>query len=131
MRRAARHQQNIGRRQDEAGGVSGQPAEIRRQRFRNARDHELLRQAREAVHACGLGDPEAGPFSERYVFPDAAPLHLSRVVAALERATIPVDHVEGFAGDYAETLRHWAMRLDEHIDALVHSLGATAIAMRP
>ena len=24
------------------------------------------------------GDPEAGPFSERYVFPDAAPLHLSR-----------------------------------------------------
>ena len=25
------------------------------------------------------GEPEAGPFSERYVFPDAAPLHLSRV----------------------------------------------------
>ena len=24
------------------------------------------------------GEPEAGPFSERYVFPDAAPLHLSR-----------------------------------------------------
>ncbi len=31
-------------------------------------------------------DPEAGPFSERYVFPDAAPLHLSRVLLALERA---------------------------------------------
>jgi hypothetical protein len=28
------------------------------------------------------GDPEAGPFSQRYVFPDAAPLHLSRVIAA-------------------------------------------------
>ena len=27
------------------------------------------------------GEPEAGPFSERYVFPDAAPLHLSRVVS--------------------------------------------------
>ena len=26
------------------------------------------------------GDPEAGPFSERYVFPDAAPLHLSRIM---------------------------------------------------
>ena len=25
------------------------------------------------------GDPEAGPFSERYVFPDAAPLHVGRV----------------------------------------------------
>ena len=32
------------------------------------------------------GDPEAGPFSERYVFPDAAPLHLSRIMLALERA---------------------------------------------
>ena len=30
-------------------------------------------------------DPEAGPFSERFVFPDAAPLHLSRIQAALER----------------------------------------------
>ena len=34
------------------------------------------------------GDPEAGPFSERYVFPDAAPLHVSRVTLALERAGI-------------------------------------------
>ena len=30
------------------------------------------------------GDPEAGPFSERFVFPDAAPLHLSRVLTAIE-----------------------------------------------
>ena len=29
---------------------------------------------------------EAGAFSERFVFPDAAPLHLSRVLFALERA---------------------------------------------
>ena len=41
------------------------------------------------------GDPEAGPFSERYVFPDAAPLHLSRIQLALERAGIITDHVEG------------------------------------
>ena len=33
-----------------------------------------------------MGDAEAGPFSERYVFPDAAPLHLSRIQLALERA---------------------------------------------
>jgi len=32
------------------------------------------------------GEAEAGPFSERYVFPDAAPLHVSRVTLALERA---------------------------------------------
>lgn len=61
-----------------------------------------------------LGDPEAGPFSERYVFPDAAPLHLSRVQAALEGAGLETVHVEGFREDYAETLRHWARRLDEH-----------------
>ncbi len=37
-----------------------------------------------------MGDPEAGPFSERYVFPDGAPLHLSRVTLALERAGLEV-----------------------------------------
>jgi cyclopropane-fatty-acyl-phospholipid synthase len=61
-----------------------------------------------------VGDPEAGPFSERYVFPDAAPLHLSRIQIAIERAGLETQHVEGFREDYAETLRHWARRLDEH-----------------
>ena len=42
-------------------------------------------------------DPDAGPFSERYVFPDADPLHLSRVLLALERAGFATEHVEGFA----------------------------------
>jgi cyclopropane-fatty-acyl-phospholipid synthase len=60
-----------------------------------------------------VGDAEAGPFSERYVFPDAAPLHLSRIQTAIERAGLETHHVEGFRDDYAETLRHWARRLDE------------------
>jgi cyclopropane-fatty-acyl-phospholipid synthase len=60
------------------------------------------------------GEPEAGPFSERYVFPDAAPLHLSRIQAAVEAAGLETHHVEGFREDYAETLRHWMTRLDEH-----------------
>jgi len=60
-------------------------------------------------------DPPAGSFSERYVFPDADPLHLSRVTLALERAGFEVGHVEGFREDYAETLRHWARRLDERL----------------
>ena len=39
------------------------------------------------------GDPEAGPFSERFVFPDAAPLHVSRVLAAIETAGLePLAH---------------------------------------
>ncbi|MFI5004521.1 MAG: class I SAM-dependent methyltransferase [Solirubrobacterales bacterium] len=58
------------------------------------------------------GDPEAGPFSERYVFPDAAPLHVSRVLLALERAGIEPQHVEGFRQDYVDTLSEWIERLD-------------------
>ena len=55
-----------------------------------------------------------GPFSDRYVFPDGDTLHLSRVLHALERAGFVTEHIEGFGADYAETLRHWARRLDEH-----------------
>jgi cyclopropane-fatty-acyl-phospholipid synthase len=58
------------------------------------------------------GEAEAGPFSERYVFPDAAPLHVSRVILALERAGIEPLHVEGLREDYTETLSHWIERLD-------------------
>ncbi len=61
------------------------------------------------------GDPEAGPFSERYVFPDAAPLHLSRIQTALERAGLETIHAEGFREDYAETLRHWARNFDDNL----------------
>ncbi|HEX5897902.1 MAG TPA: cyclopropane-fatty-acyl-phospholipid synthase family protein, partial [Solirubrobacteraceae bacterium] len=69
------------------------------------------------------GDPEAGPFSERYVFPDAAPLHVGRVIGAFEAAGLPSDHIEGFQSDYAETLRHWAMRLDENLDRATELVG--------
>ncbi|HXS34935.1 MAG TPA: cyclopropane-fatty-acyl-phospholipid synthase family protein [Solirubrobacterales bacterium] len=68
-------------------------------------------------------DPEAGPFSERYVFPDAEPLHLSRVLLALERAGFVTRHVEEFGDDYAETLRHWAQRLDQNLDDAVRLAG--------
>ncbi len=68
-------------------------------------------------------DSEAGPFSERYVFPDAAPLHLSRIQLAMERAGIETEHVEGFRMDYAETLRHWARNLDEHREQALRLAG--------
>ena len=69
-------------------------------------------------------DPEAGDFSERFVFPDAAPLHLSRVLFALERAGFETEHTEGLRLDYAETLRHWAKNFDEHIDEAIALGGA-------
>ena len=69
------------------------------------------------------GDPEAGPFSERYVFPDAAPLHLSRIQLALERAGIVTEHVEGLQADYATTLTHWLRGLEERLDDAVRLAG--------
>jgi cyclopropane-fatty-acyl-phospholipid synthase len=62
-------------------------------------------------------DTEAGDFSERYVWPDAAPLQLSVVLGALERAGFVTRHVEDFQMDYARTLTHWAERLDQHLEA--------------
>ncbi len=71
-------------------------------------------------HAIAALDPEATPlddlFSTRYVFPDGEPLPLSRVQLALERAGFRTGHVEGFREDYSLTLRHWAQRLDEHLE---------------
>jgi cyclopropane-fatty-acyl-phospholipid synthase len=71
-------------------------------------------------HAIAALDPTADPFEDlfslRYVFPDGEPLALSRVQLALERAGFHSEHIEGFREDYAITLRHWAERLDEHLE---------------
>jgi cyclopropane-fatty-acyl-phospholipid synthase len=69
------------------------------------------------------GDPEAGPFSERFVFPDAAPIHLSRVLTAIEAAGLEPSHVEGFRPDYVRTLREWARNLDEHSERAEELIG--------
>jgi cyclopropane-fatty-acyl-phospholipid synthase len=61
------------------------------------------------------GDPEAGAFSERFVFPDAAPLHLSRIQLALEAADFETLHVEGLRDDYVRTLTHWLQRLESRL----------------
>jgi cyclopropane-fatty-acyl-phospholipid synthase len=45
------------------------------------------------------------------------------VLLALERAGFAVEHVEGFAPDYAETLRHWAARLDQRLDEAIALAG--------
>jgi cyclopropane-fatty-acyl-phospholipid synthase len=71
-----------------------------------------------------IGDPEAGPFSERFVFPDAAPLHLSRILAAVERAGLEPTHVEGFRMDYARTLQEWTRNLHDNWDEATRLVGA-------
>ncbi len=72
-------------------------------------------------------DAEAGAFSERYVFPDAAPLHLSRNLLALERAGFITHHVEDYAPDYAETLRYWYTNLDDNLEEATRLAGPERI----
>jgi cyclopropane-fatty-acyl-phospholipid synthase len=64
-----------------------------------------------------------GAFTDRYVFPDADPLHISRILLALERAGFTIEHVEEFGADYAETLRHWIERLDQRYEEAVRIAG--------
>jgi cyclopropane-fatty-acyl-phospholipid synthase len=67
---------------------------------------------------------DEGPFSERFVFPDGVPLPLSRIELALERAGLVTTHVEGFAGDYAQTTGHWIERFERRYDEAVALAGA-------
>jgi cyclopropane-fatty-acyl-phospholipid synthase len=57
-----------------------------------------------------------GDFTQRYVFPDGDPLHLSRVQLALERAGFVTEHVEEFGRDYYDTLGEWIERLDANLE---------------
>jgi cyclopropane-fatty-acyl-phospholipid synthase len=66
----------------------------------------------------------AGDFSDRYVFPDGELLNLSRMVLAFERAGFEPLNVENLHTDYAETLRHWTARFEEHI-ADAEAVGGT------
>jgi len=67
--------------------------------------------------------PEAGPFSERYVFPDGAPLHLSRVITAMERAVLRIDHVEALHGQYERTLQAWIDNLESDLPKAIRLAG--------
>jgi cyclopropane-fatty-acyl-phospholipid synthase len=56
-----------------------------------------------------------GDFSNRYVFPDGELLNLWRMTQAFERAGFEPLNVENLHTDYAETLRHWTVRFEEHL----------------
>jgi cyclopropane-fatty-acyl-phospholipid synthase len=69
-------------------------------------------------------DEEAGPFSERYVFPDGEPLHLSRIQLALERAGLRTDQVEGFFDDYPRTITEWIANFEARLPEAERLAGA-------
>jgi len=61
------------------------------------------------------GSHIGGDFSNHYVFPDGELLNLWRMTQAFERAGFEPLNVENLHTDYAETLRHWTVRFEEHI----------------
>ena len=56
-----------------------------------------------------------GDFSNRYVFPDGELLNIWRMTQAFERAGLEPLNIENLHTDYAETLRHWTVRFEEHV----------------
>ena len=69
-----------------------------------------------AVPAQEGGAHIGGEFSNRYVFPDGELLNLSRMMLAFERAGFEALNIENLHTDYAETLRHWTTRFEQHLD---------------
>jgi cyclopropane-fatty-acyl-phospholipid synthase len=90
--------------------------------------HDLLRPGgvllNHAIAQLEHGDDnEAGPFSERYVFPDGDPLHLSRIQLAIERSGLDTVAVEGFFDDYAKTLEQWTARFEANYGEAIRLVG--------
>ena len=76
-----------------------------------------------ASPACATPTARRGRSRSATSSPTRRPLHLSRDLLALERAGFVTRHVEEFGADYAETLRHWARRLDENLDEAIRLAG--------
>jgi cyclopropane-fatty-acyl-phospholipid synthase len=87
-------------------------------------DGRVLNHGIAYVQADPSGGHVGGDFSNRYVFPDGEVQNLSHMLGAFERAGLETLHVENLHTDYAETLRHWATRLDEHLDEAEAMAGA-------
>lgn len=62
-------------------------------------------------------------FIQRYVFPDTELVTLPAVLAAAAQAGFEVRSVRSLREHYAQTLRHWVRRLEEHHDAAVAAAG--------
>ena len=61
------------------------------------------------------------------MFPDAAPLHLSRIQIAIERAGLQTRHVEDFPdGLRARRCSHWQRRFEANIERGASGSSATS-----
>lgn len=68
------------------------------------------------IHFIGRSDPPAvtNPFIAKYIFPGGYIPALSEVMPAIERSGLIATDIEILRLHYAETLRHWRQRFQEH-----------------
>jgi cyclopropane-fatty-acyl-phospholipid synthase len=77
----------------------------------------------------GIGRPVTEPaqrrdsFVETYVFPDGELETISETLRAAEDAGFEVSSVENLGEHYAQTLRHWVRRLEDHADTARQLVG--------
>jgi cyclopropane-fatty-acyl-phospholipid synthase len=69
------------------------------------------------------GRATAGPFIDRYVFPDGELAGSGTIVAAVEDVGLEVQHHENFRAHYARTLTAWCANLVEHWEECVAEVG--------
>jgi cyclopropane-fatty-acyl-phospholipid synthase len=62
-------------------------------------------------------------FIERYVFPDSRLGAASHLIASAEQAGFELRDVESLREHYAQTLRHWVRRLEEHEREAIRLVG--------
>jgi cyclopropane-fatty-acyl-phospholipid synthase len=66
-----------------------------------------------------------GRFIDRYVFPDGELVPLATAIGAGEYAGLETRDVESLREHYAETLRHWVRRLEQHSKEACELVGET------
>ncbi|NPC98349.1 cyclopropane-fatty-acyl-phospholipid synthase family protein [Nocardioides sp. zg-DK7169] len=75
------------------------------------------------TRADNTGRATAGPFIDRYVFPDGELAGSGTIVTAVEDARLEVQHHENFRVHYARTLAAWCANLVEHWEECVAEVG--------
>jgi len=72
------------------------------------------------VHSVGTSQPRSrhDPFTQKYIFPKSHQVHLSALVAAMERTGLAVLDVENMVRHYAYTTRRWLERFQDNVGTL-------------
>lgn len=78
---------------------------------------------------CSTGPSRPNPWLNKYIFPGGYCPSLSETMSALEPANLYVTDIEILHQHYAETLRHWRMRVMANQEKIRHQWGERFLRM--